>query len=112
MNINTANEAVLRAITQGNLTCVEEIIDRRISVEGQVISEPIQNLSDLPGCGDMDQFADVKSTYFRIESQAVIDGLIQKKIVAILKRGASGQLGGGAPGSIAGAFTMVYYKVE
>jgi type II secretory pathway component PulK len=112
VNINTANEAVLRAITQGNLTCVEEIIDRRISVEGQVISEPIQNLSDLPGCGDMDQFADVKSTYFRIESQAVIDGLIQKKIVAILKRGASGQLGGGAPGSIAGAFTMVYYKVE
>jgi type II secretory pathway component PulK len=112
VNINTANEAVLRAITQGNLTCVEEIIDRRISVEGQVVSEPVQNVSDLSGCGDIEQFADVKSTYFRIESQAVIDGLIKKKIVAVLKRGASGQLGGGAPSSIAGAFTMVYFKVE
>jgi type II secretory pathway component PulK len=113
VNINTANEAILRALTQGNLTCVEEIIDRRISVEGQVISEPVQNLSDLSGCGDIDQVADVKSTYFRIESQAVIDGLIKKKIVAVLKRGgASGQLGGGAPGSVAGAFTMVYFKVE
>ena len=112
VNINTANEAVLRALTQGNLTCVEEIMDKRLSVEGQVISEPVQNLSDLSGCGDIEQFADVKSTYFRIESQAVIDGLIKKKIVAVLKRGASGQLGGGAPGSIAGAFTMVYFKVE
>lgn len=112
VNINTANEAVLRALTQGNLTCVEEIMDRRISVEGQVISEPVQNLSDLSGCGDIEQFADVKSTYFRIESQAVIDGLIKKKIVAVLKRGASGQLGDGAPGSIAGAFTMVYFKIE
>jgi len=112
VNINTANEAVLRALTQGNLTCVEEIMDRRISVEGQVISEPVQNLSDLSGCGDIDQVADVKSTYFRIESQAVIDGLIKKKIVAVLKRGGSGPLGGGTPGSIAGAFTMVYFKVE
>jgi type II secretory pathway component PulK len=112
VNINTANEVVLRAITQGNLTCIEEIIDKRISVEGQVISEPVQNVSDLSGCGDIDQVADVKSTYFRIESQAVIDGLIKKKIVAVLKRGASGGLGGGAPGSAAGAFTMVYFKVE
>jgi hypothetical protein len=69
-------------------------------------------VSDLSGCGDIDQVADVKSTYFRIESQAVIDGLIKKKIVAVLKRGASGGLGGGAPGSAAGAFTMVYFKVE
>jgi type II secretory pathway component PulK len=108
VNINTANETVLRAITQGDASCVENILAERLSVEGQQISQAIQDVSQICTVEGFDQFAGVASTHFRIESEAVIEGLIKKKIVAVLKRGA----GGGAPGRATGAFTMVYFKVE
>ena len=113
VNINTANEIVLRAITQGDDTCVEDILAERLSVEGQQISKAIEGVSAIcPTVVDFDQFAGVASTHFRIESQAEIEGLIKKKIVAVLKRGASRSPAGGAPGSAGGASTMIYFKVE
>jgi len=112
VNINTANETVLRAVTQGDANCVENILAERLSVEGQQISQAIQNVNQLCTVENFEQFAGVASTHFRIESQAVIDGLIKKKIVAVLQRGAGGGTGGGAPGSAADAFTMVYFKIE
>jgi hypothetical protein len=42
--------------------------------------------------------ADVKSTYFRVESVGVI-GVIQKKIIAVLKRNQS-------------TLSMVYFRIE
>jgi hypothetical protein len=54
--------------------------------------------------------ADVKSTYFRIESVGVV-GLVQKKVVAVLKRG-SQQASTANPADTAGQMTMLYFKVE
>jgi type II secretory pathway component PulK len=113
VNVNTANETVLRAITQGDTTCVENILAERLSVEGQQISQAIQDVNAIcHTIAGFDQFAGVASTHFRIESEAEIGGLIKKKIVAVLKRGAGGSPGEGAALSPAGAFTMVYFKVE
>lgn len=124
ININTAHESVIRAISQGDATCVEDIMSKRIGLEGQVVSEPIQDLSDL--CStvpDFDNFAGTRSTHFRIESQAEIDGLIKQKIVAVLERnvgrGLNPRTAGppitsnvGVIGGPAEAFKMVYFKIE
>jgi general secretion pathway protein K len=107
VNLNTATEEVLRALTQ-NPACVEEILEKRIldkssNVPGQVISEPIKDITQLATCTSPNfaKVAGVSSAYFRIESQGEVGGRIKKKIVAVLKR--SGQE---AP------MKVVYFKVE
>jgi type II secretory pathway component PulK len=107
VNLNTATEEVLRALTQ-NPACVEEILEKRIldkssNVPGQVISEPIKDVTQLATCTSPNfaKVAGVSSAYFRVESQGEVGGRIKKKIVAVLKR--SGQE---AP------MKVVYFKVE
>jgi general secretion pathway protein K len=102
VNLNTATEEVLKALTQ-NPACVEEILEKRISVQGQVISEPISDITQLATCTgpNFAKIAGVSSAYFRIESQGEVGGRIKKKIVAVVKR--SGQQ---TP------MKVVYFKVE
>jgi type II secretory pathway component PulK len=107
VNLNTATEEVLKALTQ-NPACVEEILEKRIldkssSGPGQVISEPIKDIQQLTTCAipDFAKVAGVSSAYFRIESQGEVGGRIKKKIIAVVKR--SGQQ---AP------MKVVYFKVE
>jgi type II secretory pathway component PulK len=108
VNLNTATEEVLKALTQ-DPACVEAILEKRIldkssSTQGQVISEPIKDLKELQSTCTGPNFAKVagvSSTYFRIESQGEVGGRIKKKIVAVVKR--SGQQ---AP------MKVVYFKVE
>jgi general secretion pathway protein K len=102
VNLNTASEEVLKALTQ-NPACVEEILEKRLSVQGQLISEPIKEIKQLSTCTSPNfaKVAGVKSDYFRVESQGEVRGRIRKKIVAVLKR--SGQQ---AP------LDVVYFKVE
>ncbi len=126
VNLNTANEAVLRAITQGDSTCVEAVMENRLSIEGQALATPIKAVGDL-GCTipNLEDFVGVTSTHFRIESEAEIEGLIKKKIVAILKRegnGAASPTSGnrpaprsnpaGAATSSGSKFKMVYFKID
>ena len=54
--------------------------------------------------------ADVKSTHFRIESVGVV-GIVQKKIVAVLKRDAQ-QANRANLANQAQQMTMLYFKVE
>jgi type II secretory pathway component PulK len=113
VNINTANEAVLRAILDE--TCVKDILDARgVSFEGQLVGgKPFQSSSDLSTvCGAVlsQQPANTTiigfgSTHFRIEVVGEVGGLIKKKIVAVVSRSGLGiQPGGGSQ--------MVYFKVE
>jgi general secretion pathway protein K len=102
VNVNTASEEVLKALTQ-NPACVEEILEKRLSIQGQLISEPIKDVKQLESCKSphFAKVAGVASAYFRVESQAEVRGRIRKKIVAVLKR--SGQQ---AP------LEVEYFKVE
>jgi general secretion pathway protein K len=93
VNLNTATEEVLKALTQ-NPACVEEILEKRIldksgSGPGQVISEPIKDIQQLTTCAvpNFTKIAGVSSAYFRLESQGEVGGRIKKKIVAVVKRG-------------------------
>jgi type II secretory pathway component PulK len=108
VNLNTASEEVLKALTQ-DPACVEEILAKRIldkssSGSGQVISEPIKDIKELQSVCTSPAFAKVagvNSAYFRVESQGEVGGRIKKKIVAVLQR--SGQQ---TP------IKVVYFKVE
>jgi type II secretory pathway component PulK len=102
INLNTASEEVLKALTQ-DAACVEEILEKRLSVQGQLLSEPIKDSKQLSTCTgpNFAKVAGVSSAYFRVESQGEVHGRIRKKVVAVLKR--SGQQ---APPKV------VYFKVE
>jgi type II secretory pathway component PulK len=52
VNLNTASEAVLNAITLNNNTvCVSSILEKRIVFAGQLISEPIKAINQVdPSC--------------------------------------------------------------
>jgi type II secretory pathway component PulK len=105
VNLNTASEVVLNALTQNNTACVSSILEKRIVIAGQLVSEPMKDFSQIdPSCntaGDFTQVAGVNSGYFRVESQGEINGRIKKKIVAVLQRGGQQALP-----------TVVYFKVE
>lgn len=106
VNINTTSEAVLRALTPDD-TCVEDILNRHgIGFESQVLKvEPVLNPNEICNGTLEENVVDVRSTYFRIESQGEIGGLVKKKIIAVLTRqGQSTQPGSGPP--------LVYFKVE
>jgi type II secretory pathway component PulK len=113
VNINTASEAVLRAITDNEACVAEEILPRRgVSFEGQLISSPEGPFQDTPNglCdGVLRQGAvdilGVTSSHFRVEAVGEVGGLIKKKIVAVFSRSGQGNQTGGGP-------QMVYFKVE
>ena len=55
----------------------------------------------------LSKVADVKSTYFRVESVGVV-GIVQKKIVAVLKRPPQQAI----QANQANQSTILYFKVE
>jgi type II secretory pathway component PulK len=109
VNINTATEAVLRALIPDE-TCIEDILERRgVGFEGQLLDvEPFQDVSQVCG-GALPQDANTtigfRSNYFRVEAIGEVEGLIKKKIVAVLSRSGQGNQPGDGP-------QMVYFKVE
>jgi type II secretory pathway component PulK len=120
VNVNTASPEVLKALILGVQndggrparsssnpdSVVEEIVAKRQE-------KKLKNLNEVgPGVNltDLGRVADVKSTHFRIESTGVV-GIVQKKIVAVLKRDAQ-QAGNSNPANQARQMTMLYFKVE
>jgi type II secretory pathway component PulK len=111
VNINTATEAVLRAIIPDE-ACIDDILtERGVSFEGQLVgANPFQNLNGNNLCGgalpqDVVNTLGVRSSHFRVEVVGEVGGLIKKKIVAVFARGGQGNQPGGGP-------QMVYFKVE
>ncbi len=114
ININTAHPNVLLAMTNNSATCLEEIEAKRSpgGNQPQLLAEPFKTQADLDNIPCLqDQVNDLpkiqttvsspnatvtpytaydnlsfSSTYFRVESRAVIDGQINKKVVAVFRR--------------------------
>jgi hypothetical protein len=86
---------------------VEEIVAKRQEKKLKTLNEAVQ---DTNLQRDLGSVADVKSTHFRIESVGVV-GLVQKKIVAVLKRDAQ-QANPANLANQAHQMTMLYFKVE
>ena len=118
VNVNTALPEVLKAlivgVQDGAQTArsnaegvVEEIVAKRQEKKFKNLSEAVQDASLRRTLG---RVADVKSTHFRVESVGVV-GIVQKKIVAVLKRDAQPA----SPANLANPAhqkTMLYFKVE
>ncbi len=139
VNINTAHPSLLLAMTNNNETCLEDIETKRSPADDQpqLLAESfktnadIENLSclqeeitDLPelqtkvttaNAPDPDPYIPsdslaVSSSYFRVESQAVIDGQANKKVVAVFYRESAGAAGSQADEKERPQ--MVYVKIE
>jgi hypothetical protein len=117
--VNTASPEVLKALIAGAQdgvqtargssnpdSVVEEIVSKRQEKKLKNLNEALQgaNLTRL------NSVADVKSTYFRVESVGVV-GIVQKKIVAVLKRDAQ-QANRASLTNQANQMTILYFKVE
>lgn len=103
VNINTAPPQVLNALTD-NAACVEEILENRLSFEGQEIGAAIENISSLSSCSadaNFQNVAGVSTSHFRVQVEGRVDGQIIKRIVAVFERNGQGE-----------QLNMVYYKVE
>jgi type II secretory pathway component PulK len=118
VNVNTAFSEVLKAlivgVQDGAQTArsnaegvVEEIVAKRQEKKFKNLSEAVQ---DAGLRRTLSNVADVKSTHFRIESVGVV-GIVQKKIVAVLKRNAP-QATPANLATPAQQMTMLYFKVE
>jgi type II secretory pathway component PulK len=114
VNVNTASPEVLKALIEGVQSArsgadgvVEEIVAKRQEKKLKNLNEAIQDANLRRALGSI---ADVKSTHFRIESVGVV-GLVQKKIVAVLKRDAP-QANRANLATQAHQMTMLYFKVE
>jgi type II secretory pathway component PulK len=114
VNVNTAPLEILKALLAGvradrsNVEGVaEEIIEKRQEKQLARLDEAVQDGNLRRALSGV---ADVKSTYFRIESVGVV-GLVQKKIVAVLKRGAQ-QANAVNRANPASQMTLLYFKVE
>jgi type II secretory pathway component PulK len=114
VNVNTAAPEVLNALIAGVQTArssaegvVEEIVARRQEKKLKNLNEAVQDANLRRALGSV---ADVKSTHFRIESVGVV-GIVQKKIVAVLKRDAQ-QASGANLANLAQQMAMLYFKVE
>lgn len=139
INVNTAHPSILLAMTNNSETCLEEIETQRAPADDQpqllaepfkedadidnlaCLQDPVTDLPELqtkvrePNAPDPEPYIPsdslgISSTYFRVESQAVIDGQINKKVVAVFYR---------EPGSSSGPagddrepLRMVYFKIE
>jgi general secretion pathway protein K len=106
VNLNTANGEVLQALFDGlqggsgnTADLVEEIIAKRQETQFGELSEVSELITDGAVKTQLNQVAGVKSTYFRVESTGVV-GIIQKKAVAVVKRGQQT------------TSELVYFKVE
>jgi type II secretory pathway component PulK len=91
VNLNTALPEVLRALLtglQGTSGSADAVVTE---IEAQRQEKPIENLNEISGFDSsrLGEVADVKSTYFRIISTGRI-GVIRKRVIAVLKRGAAG----------------------
>lgn len=141
VNINTAHPSLLLAMTNNNETCLEDIEIKRSPADDQpqLLAEPFKTQADLDNLSCLkeeindlpelqtkvrtandpdpepyiasDSLA-VSSSYFRVESQAVVNGQTHKKVVAVFYR---------EPADAAGSQTdedekerpkMVYFKIE
>jgi general secretion pathway protein K len=110
VNLNTATPEVLTALIAGMQpdnsaaqALAEEIVARRQEKQFNTRGEAVQgtNLGQA-----LDLVADVKSTYFRVESVGVV-GVVRKKIVAVLQRPQPT-----ASQPTVTASNMLYFKVE
>ena len=118
VNVNTASPEVLKALIAGVQTgaqttrsnaegIVEEIVAKRQEKKLKNLNEAVQDANLRRALGSV---ADVKSTHFRIESVGVV-GIVQKKIVAVLKRDAQPANRANLTNQ-ANQMTMLYFKVE
>ena len=90
VNLNTAAPEVLTALIAGlqpgnsaaAQAIVQEIVARRQAKQFASVNEAVQGTNLGRAFG---RVADVKSTYFRVESVGVV-GIVRKRIVAVLKR--------------------------
>lgn len=93
VNLNTANKEVLQALFDGlegggsgsTAELVEEIDAKRQESQFDGLNDVNELISDSALQTKLKQVADVKSTYFRVESIGVV-GIIRKRAVAVLKR--------------------------
>ncbi len=111
VNLNTASPEVLKALLTGvqpGLSSpesqVEDLVARRQAKQFKTLIEAVP---DATLRAALTPVADVKSTHFRVESIGVL-GVIQKKMVAVLKRGATQA----STIDLANPIAMVYFKVE
>jgi len=118
VNVNTASPEVLKALIDGVQAgaqtarssaegVVEEIVAKRQEKKLKNLNEAVQDANLRKTLGNV---ADVKSTHFRIESVGVV-GLVQKKIVAVLKRDAQPANQANLANQ-ANQMPMLYFKVE
>jgi hypothetical protein len=114
VNVNTAAPEVLNALIAGVQPArssaegvVEEIVARRQEQKLKNLNEAVQDPNLRRALASV---ADVKSTHFRIESVGVV-GIVQKKIVAVLKRDAQ-QTNQANLANQAHQTAMLYFKVE
>jgi general secretion pathway protein K len=113
VNVNTATPEVLTALIAGlkdispaaAVAQAQGFIAKRQEKQFTSKNEAMQ---DLNGGPNLPKVADIKSTYFRIESVGVV-GVVHKKIVAVLKP-TRGQQQGGQQN--ANTSNMLYFKVE
>jgi type II secretory pathway component PulK len=106
VNMNTADEHVLRALLlglQGGSAGVDDIVSEIIARRQETQFTSLSGVSPLiPDSGvqsRLAEVADVKSLYFRVESVGTVD-VVQKRAVAVFKRGSQNNL------------VPVYFKVE
>ncbi len=143
ININTAHPSILLAMTNSE-TCIEEIETQRTPADDQpqLLAEPFKEDTDVdnlaclqesvtdlpelqtkvqtPNAPDPDPYIPgdslgISSTYFRVESQAIIDGQINKKVVAVFYRepgSFSDTSGDNASDDDREPPKMVYFKIE
>ena len=123
INVNTASAEVLKALIVGvqPRTSAAEAAVQDILAKRQ--EKQFSNSNDIPLDAALktalSKVADVKSTYFRVESVGVV-GIVQKKIVVVLKRGSASATSAtpatpataSTPATPATAPTMLYFKVE
>ena len=110
VNLNTAPPEVLTALIAGvqpgnsaAVTTVQDIVARRQEKQFTTLQEAVENGTLRAALGKV---AAVNSMYFRIESVGVV-GLVQKKIVAVLKRAPAP-----APPLTPSPLPLLYWKVE
>jgi len=114
VNVNTASPEVLKALVVGAQDGGQGVGSNAEGVVEEIVAKrqekKLKNLNEVPNLAALGRVADVKSTHFRIESTGVV-GLVQKKIVAVLKRDAQ-QANRANPTNQANPMTMLYFKVE
>ena len=132
INVNTASAEVLKALIAGgpssNSTAeaaVQDILAKRQEKQLKDLNDLNDTVRDTNLKARLNQVAGTKSTHFRVESVGVV-GIVQKKIVAVLKRNQQQANQASQPRQAnqpnqprqptqptqPSQFTMLYFKVE